>query len=94
MKHKPHPYVTPNYGAKIQYNTSIDYFKPLDEEVKKFIMQVTGTLLNYARSVDETMLTALSVIASEQSAPTEPTINKCKQFLNYAATQPDAILTY
>jgi hypothetical protein len=40
------------------------------------------------------MLTPLSALASEQSAPTEATMEKCLQFLDYAASQEDAILTY
>jgi hypothetical protein len=40
------------------------------------------------------MLTALSAIASEQSKPTETTMRKCKQFLDYAVSQEAAILTY
>jgi hypothetical protein len=40
------------------------------------------------------MLTALSAIASAQAKPTEETMTCCKQFLNYAATHQDAILTY
>ncbi len=40
------------------------------------------------------MLTALSAIASAQAEPTEETITRCKQFLDYAATHQDAILTY
>jgi hypothetical protein len=40
------------------------------------------------------MLTSLSTLASEQSAPTEATMEKCLQFLDYAASQENAILTY
>ena len=40
------------------------------------------------------MLTALSVIASEQATPTENMMKECKQFLDYAALQEEAILTY
>ena len=40
------------------------------------------------------MLTALSAIASAQAEPTEETMTHCKQFLDYAATHQDAILTY
>ena len=47
-----------------------------------------------ARAVDSTMLTALSAIASEQATPTENTMKKCKQFLDYAASQEESILTY
>jgi hypothetical protein len=40
------------------------------------------------------MLTALSSLASKQAAPTERTMQKCLQFLDYAASQEDAIVTY
>ena len=40
------------------------------------------------------MLVALSAIAVSQSAPTEHTLEKTLFFLDYAATHPDAILTY
>jgi len=44
--------------------------------------------------VDPTMLVALSAIATSQSAPTEETLAKTLYFLDYAASHPDAILTY
>jgi len=40
------------------------------------------------------MLTALSAMASEQANPTEATMKKCKQFLDFAASQEEAILTF
>jgi hypothetical protein len=40
------------------------------------------------------MLTALSSLGSEQAAPTEKTMQKCLQFLDYTASQEDAIVTY
>jgi hypothetical protein len=40
------------------------------------------------------MRTVLSAIGSKQAAPTEKTIHKCLQFLDYAASQEDAIVTY
>ncbi len=40
------------------------------------------------------MLTPLSAIASKQAAPTEKTMLKCLQFLEYAASQEDAIVAY
>jgi hypothetical protein len=51
---------------------------------------VIGVFLYYGRAVNSTMLTALSVIASAQAEPTEETMTHCKQFLDYAATHPDA----
>ena len=40
------------------------------------------------------MLVALSAIASQQADPTQYTMNKTLQFLDYVATHPDAILTF
>ena len=53
-----------------------------------------GVFLSYGRAVDSTLLTALSAIASAQSEPTKETMTRCKQFLDYAATHQDAIITY
>ena len=40
------------------------------------------------------MLVALSTIASEQSAPTESTLEKALYLLDYVASYPNAVLTY
>ena len=40
------------------------------------------------------MLLALVSLATQQAAPTENTMTLVKQFLDYAATRPDAIITY
>ncbi len=40
------------------------------------------------------MLTALSSLMSKQAAPTVRTMQKCLQFLDYAASQEDTIVTY
>jgi hypothetical protein len=61
---------------------------------KKFIQEVIGVFLYCDHAVDSTMLTALSAISSTQPKPTEEAMAHCKQFLDYAATHQDAILTY
>ena len=40
------------------------------------------------------MLPALGLLATQQAAPTENTMTLAKQFLNYVANHPDAIITY
>ena len=40
------------------------------------------------------MLAALSTIASEQTKGTTDTMEKITQFLNYAATHPDAVIQF
>ena len=91
---QPYPHTPPEYGAKVQYEKGADDPPLLAKADKKFVQQVTGVFLFYARVVDSTMLTALSAIASEQVTPTENTMKKCKQLLNYAASHEEAILTY
>ena len=71
-----------------------DSTQSLHKKQTKFIREATGTFLFYARAVDSTMLTALIAIASEQKKPTENTLKKIKQFLDYATTNSDAIITY
>ncbi len=93
-QNQPYPHVKPQYGAKVQYATDIDNSPAVGEKEKKFIQQVTGTLLYYARAVDPTLLTALSAIASQQSKPTQFTMDRAKQVLDYVASQEEAIITY
>ena len=71
-----------------------DTSKPLDEKGKKRVQQVVGIFLYYGRAVDSTILCALSEIASQQTAPTEKTMERVNTFLDYMATHPDAIIRY
>ena len=66
----------------------------LGKESRKYIQQDLVTFLYYARAVDPTMLVALRAITSEQSSPTRATIKKVDQFLDYATSQEQTVLTY
>ena len=70
-QHAPHPWTAPNYGASIQYADPEDDSKLLDKHGTKRLQEVVGTFLFYGRAVDNTMLTALSTIASAQTQGTE-----------------------
>ena len=93
-QNQPYPHNPKQYGTKAQYAEPKDNSPLLNKDDKRFVQEVTGTFLFYARAVDPTMLTALSSLASEQCAPTENTMVKCKLFLDYAASQEDAVITY
>ena len=93
-QHQPHKHAIKTYGATIQYAKGDDMSQPLSPEEKLYVQQVLGTFLFYGRAIDGTMLTALSAIASDQATPTQETMKKIKLFLDYAATHPDAVLTY
>ena len=71
-----------------------DNSEPAAKEEEKFIRQVIGTLLYYARAVDLTLLVTLSTLASMQSKPTKHTVRLVTWLLDYVATNPEAILTY
>jgi hypothetical protein len=94
IQRSPQPHVITNYGAKTQYAKEDDVSPPLSADDTKFVQGVAGTLLYYARAVDATILTALSSIATEQAKPTERTMEKVKQLLDYCATQEEAIITF
>jgi hypothetical protein len=93
-QHQPYPHVTPTYGAKVQYTDDDDTSPLLDKTEKTFVQEVIGTFLYYARCVDSTMLTALGSLATQQANLTVNTMIKVRQFLDYAATHLDAIVTY
>ena len=78
----------------MQYADGEDKSPAVSPEEKKFIQEVTGTFLYYARAIDATILPALGSIATQQASTTDNTMKKVKHFLDYAASHPDAIITY
>ena len=91
---QPHKHTIPVFGAIIQDEKAVETSNKLDDDSKKFIKQVTGTYLYYARAVEPKMMISLSEISSNQEALTEETIYKAKYFLGYAESHPDVILSY
>jgi hypothetical protein len=89
----PYPHVEPKYGAKQQF-AEYDKSAPVGKEEQRYVQQVTGKFNWYARAVDPTMLTPLSAIAAQQSKPTQATMKRVQQFLDYAATKEPAVTTY
>eukprot|EP00804_Cyclotella_cryptica_P008878 CCRYP_013090-RA/>CCRYP_013090-RA protein AED:0.15 eAED:0.14 QI:0/0/0/1/1/1/3/0/882 len=93
-QHQPYPHTPRTYGAKQQLVDTADDSALLSNTDKTFIQEVIGVFLYYARAVDCTMLPALGSLATQQSAPTQNTMSKVHQFLDYAMTHPDAMITY
>ena len=90
------PYKAPKkvYGAAAQDTIPPDDTAKLDDDKIKLIQQVIGVCLYYGRAVDDTILPALSAIASEQSEATKNTMAKTMQLLDYLATHPEAKIRY
>jgi hypothetical protein len=89
-----HKHIKKTYGAKVQLANPLNTSPPLDKPGKKFIHEVTGIFLYVAQDIYSIMLTALNSLTSKQGAPTERTMQTCQQFLDYTASQKDAIITY
>jgi hypothetical protein len=66
----------------------------LNKEEAKYVQAVAGTLLYYAQAVDNSILPALSAIATKQAKPTEKTKATIKQLLGYCATQEEPVIAY
>jgi hypothetical protein len=93
-QHSPHAWTKPDYGAKMQYAIPADESPPLDAADTKRVQEILGTLLFYARAVDNTMLTAIGAIATQQSQGTQETMKAVVQLLNYCATHPNAVVRF
>ena len=93
-QHQPYPHAKITYGGKAQYATAEENYQLLSPADKKFIQEVTGTFLYYARAIDATILPELGSLETQQAAPTKNKMTLAKKILDYAATYPNAIITY
>ncbi len=90
----PHKHREITYGAKEQLLPDEDTSPPLDAAGIKRIQGIVGSLLYYARAVDNKLLVALSTISSQQTAATQNTASAVHQLLDYVATYPNDGITY
>lgn len=58
------------------------------------VQSIFGSLLYYARCIDNTLLPALNDIATSQTTPTGNTLAKCEQLLDYVSTYPHVALRF
>jgi hypothetical protein len=93
-QHSPHDWQAPQYGTKTQLTDPADLSPPLPPSGIQFLQQVIGTLLYYARAIDNTMLVAIGSIASAQNNGTEATMQEVTHLLNYCATHPNAVIRF
>ena len=89
----PSQFIAPTYGAK-QQMTNIDESPPLSKDDTKLLKRVCGKFLYYARTIDDTMMHSLNVLATRVSDGTEKTKGAMQHFLNYCHTNPIAIKLY
>jgi len=98
--HPPKPRRSPyaclpiSYGAKAQLTPESDTSPLLDDKRKHRIQEIVGSLLYYARAVDNKLLVALSAIAARQSKATIVTEQAVHLILDYVATYPNDGIVY
>ena len=92
--HAPLRYYPITYGSKTAQMVADDETPALPPDKVKYIQEVIGVFLYYARAVDATMLAPLNKLASRQAQPTEELLRDIDHFLQYAASHPTAALTF
>ena len=95
-QYSPHPHVDVNWTKKGErpYARQEDLTPKLHPKEIKYIQVVVGTFLYYARALDNTMLTALNDIGSQQALPTEKVKQKVQQLLDYANTYNNVFVRF
>ena len=78
------------YGKGVQDPIPDVTTKRIDKSRITAIQKVVGGVLYYARAVENTVLVALSVIASEQTISTLATEGRVLQLPDYLASKPSA----
>jgi hypothetical protein len=92
-QHTPSKYVTPVYGAKMQYTTR-DETPLLSAKQCTTIQKISGLVLYYSRAFDPTLLMPLNDIATEKTTATGKTQTSTRQLLDYLAMHPDATIRF
>lgn len=89
----PGVYLPPNYGAKQQYTIEDTSARISPERISR-LRAIVGVFQWYARGVDPTLLSALSIIASRQHEATEDVERMALRLLGYVKHYPDATIIY
>ena len=90
----PRPWNKPVYGKHIQLDTQQRSTPKLNSTEKNIVQSIKDTFLYYACAVKPTMLPAINDIFTFQSAPTQDTMEKFNQVLDYASTNPNSTIWY
>jgi hypothetical protein len=90
----PHKHREIIFGQSTQLTHVNPYSPPLSTEGVKRIQGIIGTLLYYARAVDNKLFATLSTLSSQQATAFEVTNVAMNQLLDYLATYPNDGTTY
>jgi hypothetical protein len=84
----PHACMLIAYGAKTQLMPQHDTSELLSVDRKRRIQEIIGSLLYYARAVDNKLLVALSALAARQPDKPQPQLPLNKQFITCLTMLP------
>ena len=90
----PYPWTKPTYGQKIQLAKQLRSSPKLNSNSTNSFQYINGTFIHCARAIDPTMLSDLNETSICQYAPTQDTLIKLKQVLDYALTHPLTTIQY
>ena len=94
-QHSPHKHRKITYGAASQLITDdIDNSPPLDAAGIRKVQSIVGSLLFYARAVDNKLLYTVSAIGMNQASATQNTLDECNWLLDHLALYPNDGITY
>ena len=82
------------YGEKAQFTKEEDGTPELSAASIRILQQRIGILLFYGRSVDMTLMVALSTLASGQGYGIETMARAMILLSNYCATHPEPVIRY
>ena len=91
---REHPGVKCTKKEDMQYAQQIDDSPFLNKEQTKYVQQVVGVFLYYARALDSTMLPALNKIGAQQAQPTQSIMKKVQRLMDYGNTYPNAYIRF
>ncbi len=83
-----------SYGAKSHITSDPDSSELLDASRKCRIQEIVGSLLYYAKVVDNKLLVAFGAIATHQAKATVTTEQAVDLLLDYVATYPNDDIVY
>ena len=95
-QYSPHEHAGVNWTNKgdRQYAQQPDDSPLLDKAGTKYVQQVVGVFLYYARALDSTMLPALNQIGAQQAQPTQIIMLKIQRLMDYANTYQHAYVRF
>ena len=92
-EYSPHVHAEPIFGAKQQF-AKVDTSPLVDAQTTKRIQGIIRSLLYYARTIDNTMLTAINEISATQSKPMQKDLQAVTKLLDYASTYPNTTVHF